>query len=133
MSGHSKWSTIKRKKGAADAKRGAIFTRLSKDITLASKDGGSDIEMNPALRLAVKKAKSGQVQYKNDKSGLVHAGIGKLNFKEEDLIENLKAFYDAILKSKSDTVKKTKGSFIKKVSITSTMGFGLEINVGSLH
>ena len=48
MSGHSKWSTIKRKKGAADAKRGAIFTRLSKDITLASKDGGRDIEMNLA-------------------------------------------------------------------------------------
>ena len=47
MSGHSKWSTIKRKKGAADAKRGAIFTRLSKDITLASKEGGGDIEMNP--------------------------------------------------------------------------------------
>jgi len=58
MSGHSKWSTIKRKKGVADAKRGAIFTRLSKDITLASKEGGGDIEMNPALRLAVKKAKS---------------------------------------------------------------------------
>jgi len=58
MSGHSKWSTIKRKKGAADAKRGVIFTRLSKDITLAAKDGGGNQEMNPALRLAVKKAKS---------------------------------------------------------------------------
>ena len=42
MSGHSKWSTIKRKKGAADAKRGAIFTRLSKDISLASREGGGD-------------------------------------------------------------------------------------------
>ena len=82
---------------------------------------------------AVKNAKAGQIQYKNDKSGIVHAGIGKLDFKEEDLIENLKCFYDAILKSKSDNIKKTKGSFIKKVSIASTMGFGLEINVGSLH
>ena len=81
---------------------------------------------------AVKSAKSGQVQYKNDKSGIVHAGIGKLNFKEEDLFENLKAFYDAILKSKPDTVKGSKRSFIKKVSIASTMGFGLEINLGSL-
>ena len=81
---------------------------------------------------AVKSAKAGQVQYKNDKSGIVHAGIGKLNFKEEDLFENLKVFYDAILKNKSETTKKTKGSFIKKVSIASTMGFGLEINVGSL-
>jgi len=57
MSGHSKWSTIKRKKGAADAKRGVIFTRLSKDISLAARHGGGDIDMNPALRLAVKKAK----------------------------------------------------------------------------
>ena len=82
---------------------------------------------------AVKNAKSGQVQYKNDKSGIIHGGIGKLDFKEEELIENLIAFYDSILKSKSDNIKKTKGSFIKKVSITSTMGFGLEINIGSLH
>ena len=81
---------------------------------------------------AVKSAKSGQVQYKNDKSGIVHAGIGKLNFKEEDLFENLKAFYNAILKSKPDNVKGLKGSFIKKVSIASTMGFGLEISLGSL-
>ena len=84
------------------------------------------------ITLAVKSAKSGQIQYKNDKSGIVHAGIGKLTFKEEDLFENLKVFYNAILKSKSENTKKTKGSFIKKVSIASTMGFGLEINVGSL-
>ena len=84
------------------------------------------------ITLAVKSAKSGQIQYKNDKSGIVHAGIGKLAFKEEDLFENLKVFYNAILKNKSETTKKTKGSFIKKVSIASTMGFGLEINVGSL-
>ena len=47
--------------------------------------------------------------------------------------ENLKVFYEAVLKSKSDNIKKSKGSFIKKVSIASTMGFGLEINVGSLQ
>ncbi len=58
MSGHSKWSTIKRKKGAADAKRGAVFTRHSKEITLAAREGGGDVDMNPTLRLAVKKAKS---------------------------------------------------------------------------
>jgi len=79
---------------------------------------------------AVKNAKSGQVQYKNDKAGIVHAGIGKLNFKEEDLVENIKAFYDSIHKSKPDGVK---GSFIKKVTIASTMGFGLEINAGGLR
>ena len=58
MSGHSKWSTIKRKKGAADAKRGIAFTRLSKDITLAARELGGNVDMNPALRLAVKKAKT---------------------------------------------------------------------------
>ena len=82
---------------------------------------------------AVKNAKSGQVQYRNDKSGIIHAGIGKLDFKEEHLFENLKVFYDAILKSKPDSVKKSKGSFIKKITIASTMGFGLEVNVEGLH
>ena len=84
------------------------------------------------ISTAVKSAKSGQVQYKDDKTSIVHAGIGKLSFNEEDLYENLKVFYNAILKSKSDNIKKLKGSFIKKVSIASTMGFGLEINVGEL-
>ncbi len=53
MSGHSKWSTIKHKKGAADAKRGKIFTRLIKEITVAARMGGGDIESNPRLRTAV--------------------------------------------------------------------------------
>ena len=79
---------------------------------------------------AISNAKSGQVQYKNDKAGIVHAGIGKLKFNEEDLLENLKAFYLSISKSKPDAIK---GSFIKKVSIASTMGFGLEINSNSLR
>ena len=79
---------------------------------------------------AVKEAKSGQIQFKNDKAGIVHAGIGKLSFKEEDLIENIKAFYGSISKIKPDSVK---GSFIKKVTIASTMGVGLEINVGDLR
>ncbi len=82
------------------------------------------------VKLAIENAKKGQIQYKNDKAGIVHAGIGKLNFTEEDLLENLKAFYSSISKSKPDAVK---GSFIKKVSIASTMGFGLEINSSSLR
>jgi len=65
MSGHSKWSTIKRKKGAADAKRGIAFTRLSKDITLAAREFGSNVDMNPALRLAVKKAKTSNMPTAN--------------------------------------------------------------------
>ncbi len=82
------------------------------------------------LKTAIQNAKSGQVQYKNEKSGIVHAGIGKMNFNEDDLLENLKAFFSAINKSKPDNVK---GSFIKKVTIASTMGVGLEINVASLR
>jgi YebC/PmpR family DNA-binding regulatory protein len=59
MSGHSKWSTIKRAKGAADAKRGALFTKLARDITLAAQQGGGgDTDMNFRLRLAVDKAKA---------------------------------------------------------------------------
>ena len=82
------------------------------------------------VKTAVSNSKAGQIQYKNDKAGIVHAGIGKLNFSEEDLLENLKTFYSSITKSKPDAVK---GSFIKKVSIASTMGFGLEINSSFLR
>lgn len=79
---------------------------------------------------AVKDVKSGQVKFKNEKSGIVHAGIGKLSFSENDIFENLKTFYSSIVKSKPDAVK---GSFIKKVTIASTMGVGLKINQSSLR
>ena len=65
MSGHSKWSTIKRKKGAADAKRGALFGKLSRAITVAAREGGGDPDMNPALGLAVQKAKEGNMPNDN--------------------------------------------------------------------
>ncbi|GMR11750.1 MAG: YebC/PmpR family DNA-binding transcriptional regulator [Anaerolineae bacterium] len=58
MSGHSKWSTIKRKKAATDAKRGNLFTRLAREIAVAAREGGGDPETNVALRLAVDRAKS---------------------------------------------------------------------------
>jgi len=57
MSGHSKWSTIKRKKGAADAKRGQLFTRLAKEIAIAAREGGGDMDVNFKLRLAVDRAR----------------------------------------------------------------------------
>ena len=79
---------------------------------------------------AVKDSKSGQVKFKNEKSGIVHAGIGKLSFKDEDILSNLKTFYSTINKSKPDAVK---GAFIKKVTIASTMGVGLKINQSSLR
>ena len=82
------------------------------------------------IKTAIRNAKSGQVQYKNDKAGIIHAGIGKMNFNEDDLVENLKAFCSSINKNKPDAVK---GSFIKKVTIASTMGVGLKINTASLR
>ena len=60
MSGHSKWATIKHKKGALDAKRGKIFTRLIKEITIAAKAGGGDPDGNPRLRTAVARRQGGK-------------------------------------------------------------------------
>ena len=65
MSGHSKWSTIKRKKGAIDAKRGKIFTKIIKEIIIAAKEGGSDPETNARLRLAVQNAKGANMPKDN--------------------------------------------------------------------
>jgi len=65
MSGHSKWSTIKHKKGAADAKRGRMFTVLARAITMAAKEGGGDMDVNFGLRLAVEKAKNANMPKDN--------------------------------------------------------------------
>ncbi len=65
MSGHSKWSTIKRKKGAADAKRGQLFTKLTREITVAAREGGGDPESNFRLRLAVQRARAENMPLEN--------------------------------------------------------------------
>jgi len=65
MSGHSKWSTIKRKKGAIDAKRGKIFTKIIKEIIIAAREGGSDAESNARLRLAIQNAKGANMPKDN--------------------------------------------------------------------
>ena len=65
MSGHSKWSTIKHKKGALDAKRGALFTKLARELTVAAKEGGGDPAMNPRLRLAIDKARQNNMPMDN--------------------------------------------------------------------
>jgi YebC/PmpR family DNA-binding regulatory protein len=65
MSGHSKWSTIKRQKGAADAKRGQVFTRLARELTLAAREGGGNPESNVRLRVAVDKAKANSMPKDN--------------------------------------------------------------------
>jgi YebC/PmpR family DNA-binding regulatory protein len=65
MSGHSKWHTIKHKKGAADAKRGKVFTRLIKELTVAARGGGGDVDMNPRLRTIVAEAKANNMPREN--------------------------------------------------------------------
>ena len=65
MSGHNKWSTIKRKKGALDAKRSKIFSKIIKDITIAVKEGGPDPDGNPRLRLAIANAKGASMPKDN--------------------------------------------------------------------
>jgi len=84
MSGHSKWSTIKRKKGAEDAKRGKIFTRLARDITLAARNGG-DPATNPSLRMAIDKAKGANMP-KDNIERAVKKGTGELGGGQVDEI-----------------------------------------------
>ncbi|HOJ52721.1 MAG TPA: YebC/PmpR family DNA-binding transcriptional regulator [Syntrophales bacterium] len=86
MSGHSKWSTIKRKKGAADAKRGKIFTKIIREITMAARLGGGDPEKNPRLRQAILAAKDENMPKENIeraiKKGLGADGDDGSNFEE---------------------------------------------------
>ena len=77
MSGHSKWATIKHKKGALDAKRGKIFTRLIKEIAMAAKSGGGDPEGNPRLRTAIAAAKAENMPADNIKRA-IQRGTGEL-------------------------------------------------------
>jgi len=77
MSGHSKWSTIKHKKGAADAKRGKVFTRIIKEMTVAARMGGGDINGNPRLRAAVAEAKANNMP-KDNIDRAIKRGTGEL-------------------------------------------------------
>jgi large subunit ribosomal protein L1 len=78
---------------------------------------------------AVKAAKGGQVEFRAEKAGIVHAGVGKASFTEEALLENVRAFVGAITRSKPSGVK---GTFIRKVSLSSTMGPGVKLEIGGL-
>ena len=78
------------------------------------------------VKVAVEAAKSGQVQYRAEKTGIVQAGVGKVSFGSEKIIENVKSFIDAVQRARPAGAK---GTFIKKVSLSSTMGVGLIINI----
>lgn len=84
--------------------------------------------VTPDVATAVKAAKGGEVTFRAEKAGVIHAGIGKASFSEEQLSENLRAFVKAISNAKPSGAK---GTYIKKVSISSTMGPGMTVEVGS--
>jgi len=81
------------------------------------------------LKTAIKNAKSGQVEYRAEKAGIIHAGLGKLSFSDQDLLKNLKAFIDAVIKAKPTGVK---GSYLKAIYLSSTMGASVQIDLGSI-
>ena len=78
---------------------------------------------------AIKAAKAGQIEYRVEKEGIVHAGVGKASFPADQLVENVAAFVNAIVKAKPSGVK---GTYLKRVSLTSTMGPGIRLDVASL-
>jgi large subunit ribosomal protein L1 len=78
---------------------------------------------------AVQAAKSGQVEFRAEKAGIIHAGVGKASFDEQKLLENIRALVDAIQKAKPTGAK---GTYVQKVSLSSTMGPGVRVDVASL-
>ena len=79
------------------------------------------------VKTAIKNAKAGEVQFRVEKAGIVHAGIGTASFTEAQIADNVKAFVDAILKAKPAGAK---GNYLKRISLSSTMGPGVKINLG---
>ncbi|OHC74547.1 MAG: 50S ribosomal protein L1 [Rhodospirillales bacterium RIFCSPLOWO2_12_FULL_58_28] len=108
----------------------AIVGRLGKVL------GPRGLMPNPKLgtvtndvAAAVKAAKGGQIEFRAEKTGIVHAGVGKASFSDDALLENVSTFISAIVKAKPSG---SKGSYLKRVSISSTMGPGLKLNVATL-
>ena len=85
--------------------------------------------VTPDVATAVQNAKAGQIRYRNDKAGIIHATIGKVDFDNDKLKENLEALLAALKKAKPSSAK---GQFIKKVSLSTTMGAGVAIDQSSL-
>ena len=85
--------------------------------------------VTPNVKEAVEAAKGGQVQFRVEKAGIVHAGVGKASFDEAKLADNIKAFVDAVNKAKPSGAK---GTYMKKAAVSSTMGAGVHLDVGSV-
>jgi large subunit ribosomal protein L1 len=85
--------------------------------------------VTPNVKKAVEDAKGGSIEFRAEKAGIVQAGVGKLSFDEKKILENVRAFIDAIVKAKPSGAK---GTYLKKVSITSTMGPGIKLDITTL-
>ena len=86
MSGHSKWSQIKRQKGANDAKRGAVFTKIGREISIAAREGGGDPDANYRLRLAIENARSVNMPAENIKRAIEKAAGGAAAEQYEEIV-----------------------------------------------
>ena len=86
--------------------------------------------VTPDVAAAVKASKGGAVEFRVEKAGIVHAGVGKASFGAQQIVENVKAFADAVLKAKPTGAK---GEYLKKVSISSTMGIGVKVDLVSIR
>jgi len=126
MSGHSKWSTIKRKKGANDAKRGKLFTKIIKEITVAASEGGMDVESNPRLRAAVQNAKGmnmpkDTIQRAINKADRDNSSFLELTF-EGKLPHGTLVFVDSLTDNRNRTVSNVRSIFNKRGGELGTNG-----------
>jgi YebC/PmpR family DNA-binding regulatory protein len=127
MSGHSKWSTIKRKKGAADAKRGKIFTKIIKEIMIAAKEGGGDPELNPRLRLAVQNAKGANMPKDNIERAIKKATGAEADSYTESTFEGYGAggiavFVECLTDNNNRTVSSVRAAFNRSGGSLGTNG-----------
>ncbi|KAA6404659.1 50S ribosomal protein L1 [Candidatus Tokpelaia sp.] len=86
--------------------------------------------VTPDIAAAVKASKGGAVEFRVEKAGIIHAGIGKASFGVEKLVENIRAFAEAVIKAKPAGAK---GEYVKRIAVSSTMGIGVKIDVGSVR
>jgi YebC/PmpR family DNA-binding regulatory protein len=133
MSGHSKWSTIKRQKGANDAKRGALFTKLTREIITAARQGGPDPEANYRLRIAVEKARSNSMPADNIKRAIERATGGGSDAEQYEEItyegigpSNVAVIVAAMTENRNRTASEIRSVFNKSGGTLSTVAWQFE-------
>jgi YebC/PmpR family DNA-binding regulatory protein len=133
MSGHSKWSTIKRQKGANDAKRGALFTKLAREIITAARQGGPDTDANYRLRMAVDKARSNSMPADNIKRAIERATGGGADAEQYEEITyeglgpaNVAVIVAAMTDNRNRTASEIRSAFNKAGGSLSSVGWQFE-------